>query len=209
MEDTNNHFNTSAKPSILDIKPIEEQPKEVIAEAPKEEDLEVPEIKEDDAIFVKPVKKTKKKVISERQKKHLENMRRKRQEKAELKRQEKAKQQINKKKSEPIPIPKKDNFKDLRPIEQKPKTIQRPKQGLSNEEYLKQFLGNVNLLMDTVGKINKNRQFNPSIPHELKKTSSKKVQKPKNVVPLYDKPQSIDWTKSEVLYKNYKNPFGI
>ncbi len=206
MEDTNNHFNTSAKPSILDIKPIEEQPKEVIAEAPKEEDLEVPEIKEEDAIFVKPVKKPKKKVISERQKKHLENMRRKRQEKAELKRQEQAKQQINKKKSKPIPIPQKDHFKDLRTTQKQPQTIQRPKQGLSNEEYLKQFLGNVNLLMDTVGKM---KQLTPSIPHNLKNTSSKKIQKTKNVVPVYDKPQSIDWTKSEVLYKNYKNPFGL
>jgi hypothetical protein len=211
MEDTNNFFNTSQKPSILDVKPVEELE---VQQAPKEEDLEIPEINEDDKIFVKQPKQKPKKKLSERQKKHLENMRKKRQEKAEERKRLKAKKQL-KPVSKPIPIPQKDNFSDMKPqpkptpkVQTKPQ-IYKQKPQLSNEEYLKQFLGNVNLLMDVVGKMNKNKGLPQQSPNPSKKNINVQKKTPQPQVQQPVRPMSMNWTQKKVLYNNYKNPFGI
>jgi hypothetical protein len=202
MEDNSQTLNTKAKPSILDIKPVEQ-----VEQPQVEEDIPVPEIKEDESIFIQqkkpqpqpqqPIKK--KKVLSERQKAHLAKMRATRAKKAQEK---KAKQQQEKKifrdprpKPEPqraTPVPKDANY------------IQQPTQALSNQEYLNQFFNNMNRFMEVAQKLPNNRP----IPQQNNSVVKKQVRQPqKTPVKQVQKPQAplgVDFS----FYNNYKNPFG-
>ena len=55
MEDNSQTLTNKPKPSILEIKPVEEVK---VEQKPVEEDIQVPEIKEDESIFIQQKKTT-------------------------------------------------------------------------------------------------------------------------------------------------------
>jgi hypothetical protein len=206
MEDTQHNIFIKPNP-LLSIKPLEEIKKqEPVPKKIEEEDIDVPELEEDekDAIFMKPepvieekkeetvelkVEKKKKRPLTEKQKAHMARMR-----------EAKAKKRIEKKKSiEPVqPIKK--------PPSSKPQEIPPPNY-LNNQAYMEQFFKNMGMFMDSYNKLN-------SIKEQQKKSASKPVEKLKalnkatKIIEEDDTPTYIDWLKPQVMYENYKNPFG-
>lgn len=218
MEDTNQNIITNEKPSILDIKPVENLEKVVNVEPVKEEPIEMEDLKDDD-IFVKPQVKPKKKKreISERQKAHMKKMNEIRRQKAQQRKQEKAKSK---------PQPKLPPKTEVRP-ERKDEPVDPinragfsgHKGTMSNQEYMQQFFSNMNLFMDSYNKLNalKKPQSTPQqIPRkdhfEDMKPQKKQQQKPKpkpKPQPKQEGSYYIDFLKPNVNYGNYKNPFGF
>ena len=202
MEDNSQTLTSKPKPSILDIKPVEEVK---VEQKPVEEDIPVPEIKEDESIFIQQKKPQpqqttrKKKVLSERQKAHLAKMRATRAKKAQEK---KAKQQEEKKIfRDPRPKPEPQR---ATPVPQDANYIQQPTQGLSNQEYLNQFFNNMNRFMEVAQKI----PTKQSIPQQNNYVVKKQVRQPQKApvkqVQKNQAPLGVDFS----FYNNYRNPFG-
>lgn len=223
MEDTNQNIITNAKPSILDIKPVENLEKVVNVEPVKEEPIEMEDLK-DDEIFVKPQLKPKKKKreISERQKAHMKKMN-------EIRRQKALQRKAEKEKNSKPPQRQKAQVKLPPKTEVRQKnnqeTVDHIQQNftghggnMSNQEYMKQFFSNMNMFMDTYNKLNtiKRHQSEPKqIPKKDHFQDMKPKQKPQQRQQSKTSSQKsnssyfVDFLKPNVNYDNYKNPFGF
>lgn len=202
MEDTQQGIVTNDRPSVLDIKPVQELEK--VVEVTNKETIDMEELEDlkDDDIFIKPKtqKPKKKKVISERQKAHMKRMNEIRKQKRE-----------EKKKAKKPPLPPKTEVR--KPVETK-QEFTGHKGSMSNQAYMKDFFNNMNMFMDSYNKLEKTRKPQsapqsapqPVVKHApLKRTKTMKPpQKVEN-----NASYSIDFLKPNVQYKNYKNPWGF